>query len=246
MLLSKDISLTNDLINLFTSSDKADFLTQCELVNLESGQCIGNQNDYIQQVFFPVESIISWLKIIETDASMVMALIGNEGMLCISPLLGIPVAPCKAVVHKSGLALRIEALKLMNLIKSRPEMARILKRYIFVSFNQVMQMAACVHFHCIEERLARLLLMLKDRSQSSSFHITHESIAVLLGVRRVGVTKAAMLLHSKNLISYSRGDLVIHNIKGLECVSCICYKSDKETYDQHLNVENLKVYALQE
>jgi CRP-like cAMP-binding protein len=93
-----------------------------------------------------------------------------------------------------------------------------------------MQNAACNRFHIVEERLARLLLMIGDRAQSENFHVTQESLAQMLGVRRVGVTMAAGALQNKNLIRYSRGDLKIQDHAGLESASCICYQKDNEIY----------------
>jgi CRP-like cAMP-binding protein len=96
----------------------------------------------------------------------------------------------------------------------------------------------CNRFHLVEERLARLMLMIRDRAHSQTFYITQDLLAHMLGVRRVGVTKAALALQHKRLIGYSRGYMVIHDIKGLENEACACYKTDKETYNLMLNKHN--------
>ena len=237
MPFTKDILVTNSLIELFSTKDRIDLIARCEAVNIVFGDVIGNPHDHIQHVFFPLDSIISWLKIIDDNVALGVALIGSEGMLCVSPLLGVNITPCRAVVQKGGGALRIEVSSFMKLLINRAEMESILKRYIFVCFNQTMQTAACAHFHSIEQRLARTLLLLKDRAQSDSFHITQESLGTMLGVRRVGITKAAIVLHKKKLISYSRGELVIDNALELEAISCHCYQSDKEIYNQILKLK---------
>jgi CRP-like cAMP-binding protein len=105
-----------------------------------------------------------------------------------------------------------------------------LQRYLYISFSFLVQNSACNRFHVVEERLARLLLMIRDRAQSMSFYVTQESLARMLGVRRVGVTKAAGSLQSKMLISNSRGNLKIEDSIGLENASCSCYKADNDIY----------------
>lgn len=233
--LTKDSLVSNSLIDLFSNTDRLDLIARCEIINLVFGDVLGNPNDNIQHVYFPLKSTISWLKIIDDHIALGVALIGSEGMLCASPLLGVNVTLCRAVVQIGGEALRIEVTSLLKLLKSRPEMEDILKRYIFVSFSQLIQTAACAHLHSIEQRLARTLLMLKDRTKSHSFRITQESLGIMLGVRRVGITKSAVILNNKNFISYSRGDVIIQNSEGLESISCDCYKADREIYNKILS-----------
>jgi CRP-like cAMP-binding protein len=121
-------------------------------------------------------------------------------------------------------------------VKKCPELELKLKRYICVSFSQLVQMTVCNRFHVVEERLARLLLMIYDRKGSTAFKITQKLLAQMLGVRRVGVSKAATSLKQKTLITYKRGYVDIHDLAGLENSSCICYQTDKQTYNAMLEM----------
>lgn len=216
----------NRLLNLLIDSHRRDFVSNCELVTLHLGEVLGNPGDAVSYVYFPVEGIISCGKQMTGNPHLVVSLVGNEGMLCISLLLGSDIRTCRAVVQKAGFALRISSATFIDQIQHNPALDLILKRYAYVTYNQVMQAATCNLFHLLENRLAKLLLMFQDRSESDELHLTQEHLAKMLGVRRVGVTKAAGSLQRQNLISYIRGSVIIHNTKGLKAVACICYQED--------------------
>lgn len=235
MQSTRGVHTTNRLLAALSSKDRQLFLASCEPVELKLTDDLGQPGDHIDHAYFPTDSIISVGMPINEGAGLEVRLIGNEGMLGVPILLGVDVAPFRAVVQRAGPALRITVPSLINQLDQNPALQKILKRYLYVTISQLAQAAACVRFHVVEERLARLFLMTRDRAHSNEFHITHELLAQMLGVRRVGVTKAASSLHRKKLISYSRGDVRIHNIAGLEAASCECYRTDKEMYNRILD-----------
>jgi CRP-like cAMP-binding protein len=140
------------------------------------------------------------------------------------------ISPMHAVVQGVGPALRMDAAVFVRELEQIAELRHVLKRYLYAVIGQLAQTAACSHFHVVEARLARCLLTTQDRAHSNQFHVTHEFLACMLGVRRVGITTAATALHNRKLINYSRGDVVILDRAGLEAASCGCYEADNATY----------------
>lgn len=223
---------TNLLLTSLPSKDYRHLLKHCEIVDLMPDELLENSGEPITHTYFPIDSSIALVMPMEGGSGLEAALIGNEGMLGIALMLGVDVAPFRAVVQGAGSALRITAPSFLRELEHSLALKRQLNRYIYVLLSQLVQTATCTRFHVVLERLARLLLMIRDRAHADEFHITQEVLAKMLGVRRVGVTKAASLLQKKKLISYSRGDVRILDIAGLEAASCACYQADKATYDR--------------
>jgi len=231
---TQTVPVTNRLLAALSYKDREQLLANCEKIELVFSEVLYRAGELITHVYFPIESFISLMTPINGGAGLEVRLIGNEGMLGIALMLGVDVAPFHALVQGAGPALRITAPSFLRELEHSPALQQELKRYLYVSMSQLAQTAACNRFHVVEARLARWLLMTKDRAHSDHFHVTHELMAYMLGVRRVGITKAANSLQKQKLISYRRGDIMILDRVGLEAASCECYRADKETYERIL------------
>ena len=149
-------------------------------------------------------------------------------------VLGVPTVPLHAMVQGPGAAWRIATADFKGELVRSAALRRSLNRYIYVLMSQLAGSAACLRFHLIGPRLARWLLMSQDRAHSDSFHVTHEFLALMLGVRRVGITTAASALQRSGLIEYHRGDLTVLDRGGLEAIACGCYAADRHSYAELL------------
>jgi CRP-like cAMP-binding protein len=224
------VPATNHLLEAIPGKDRQHFLAGCEQVELVFGNVLFEPGQTIHHVYFPTDSFISLLTPIEGHGHLEVALVGNEGMYGTPLMLGINVTSLHGVVQGSGPALRMDAERFHKELVHSVALRQELNHYIHVQMLQLAQTAACNRYHVIEERIARWLLMTRDRAHSNEFYITHEYLAHMLGVRRVGITKAAGLLQQKKVISYNRGKVKIHDIVALEAASCNCYKTDNEAY----------------
>jgi CRP-like cAMP-binding protein len=234
MLSTLEIPATNLLLAALPQKDRDALLRDCETVELVFAEELHGAGEIISHVYFPIEGFISLIMPVDGNANLEVGLSGNEGMLGITLILGVDVAPFRALVQGAGSAFRISTALFRQQLAKSPALQKLLTRYLYVTITQLALTGACTRFHLVEARLARWLLMTQDRAHSNHFHITHVFLAYMLGVRRVGITRAASSLQQKKLISYQRGNITILDRAGLEAASCKCYQADKETYQKIL------------
>ncbi len=197
-------------------------------MHLELGQILCERGDRIQHAWFPIDSFVSLVAQVDDHPGLEVGMVGWEGMLGVHLALGASVAPVRALVQGAGTVRQVGARTLRAQLAESAALRRVLARYTDMVMTQLATSAACTRFHMIVPRLARWLLISQDRARSDRFQVTHEFLALMLGVRRVGITGAASILRDKGLIDYHRGALTVLDRAGLEAVACSCYASGRE------------------
>lgn len=206
----------------------------CEPVELVLAEVLCERGVPVRHVYFPVDGFISLVTQVDHHPGLEVGMVGREGMLGVHLALGVATEPLRALVQGPGLAWRIAAAPFRRELADNPAMQRSLDRYLYVLMAQLATASACLRFHLIAPRLARWLLMSQDRAHAVRFRVTHEFLAYMLGVRRVGITVAAGILQRQGLISYRRGELTVLDRPGLEAAACSCYGADRRSYSAQL------------
>ena len=234
MQVTKRNPTANHLLAALPASTLMPLLANCESVDLVFGEVLCLPGERIRHIYFPTDSFISLVAPVDGHAALEVGIIGREGMLGIGRLLGVDASPMHALVQGAGPAVRISAERFGRHLEATPALQRRLNRYLYVLISQLAQTAACTRFHVVEARLARWLSMTRDRAALDEFYLTQDFLSHMLGVRRVGVTKAARALQKRKLISYSRGVITVLDRRGLEGAACGCYLADKKIYERIL------------
>lgn len=224
-------TFSNRLLDRLSPAVRQQVIAGCEECDLTFAQVLAQPGDTMEDAYFPTGSFISLLVPMGGDDALEVSLAGNEGFYGMPLALGINRSPVKALVQGAGTAWRMGAGRFRKELTRLPALREGVDRYIHVAMSQVSQTAACTRYHVVEQRAARWLLMTADRAHSNTVPITHEFLAYMLGVRRVGITEAAMSLQRRKLISYTRGVVTILDRRGLERAACACYRTDLSAYE---------------
>jgi CRP-like cAMP-binding protein/PAS domain-containing protein len=214
----------NRLLAALPAKDYKRLLAALEPVKLTYGEVLYEPGEQMRHVYFPSDCLVSLLTVVEGHRALEVGLVGREGMVGFRIALGITTASVRSLVQATGTAVRIRSDRFLRECHRSPALQRALLHFINALMMQVTQTAACNRFHVVEARLARWLLMTRERLASGEFYLTHEFLADMLGVRRVGVTSAASSLQRRKLIRYRRGTITILDQQGLEAAACSCYR----------------------
>jgi len=223
------------LIECLPRSERKALLAVCEPIDLVMGEILIERGQPTRHAYFPIDGFISLLTEVDSSAAIEVGMVGREGMVGANLALGVTDAPLRALVQGPGSAWRVTAKDFDGQLARSAPLRQLLNRYLYVLMAQQSEAAACLRFHLIGPRLARWLLMSQDRAHADQFHVTHEFLAYMLGVRRVGVTTAAMALQRRGLITYSRGELKVLDRQGLEGAACVCYAADRQAYTDQMD-----------
>ena len=230
--MKSEISVANRVLASIPAKEYKRLKAHLEPIELKFGQVLYEPGESIRHVYFPVDCLISLLTAVDKRRTLEVGMVGNEGMAGMPFILGMGVSGVRAIVQGGGTALRMASAPFrIEFDRNRP-LQDALYRYTYALMAQVSQTAACNRFHEAEPRLARWLLMTRDRVGADEFPLTHEFLAHMLGLRREGVTEAASALKRRKLIGYTRGKIQILDVRGLKKSSCSCYQTVKDVFDR--------------
>ena len=226
--------LSNQLLAALPEAEFKRWLPLLEPIDLALGQVLYESGAAMTYVYFPTNAIVSLLYVLENGASAEIAVVGFEGLVGISIFMGGGSTPSRAVVQSAGAGYRMRADFMKEEFERSGPVVHLLLRYTQALITQMAQTAVCNRHHSLDQQLCRWLLLSLDRLQSNQLVMTQELIANMLGVRREGVTEAALKLQKAGLISYARGRINVIDRSGLEGRTCECYDVVKKEYDRLL------------
>lgn len=224
----------NHLLEVLLHNEYDRLFPNLEYVKLQLGDVLNESGELLKYVYFPIDSIISMLYVLEDGASAEIAIVGNEGILGVSLFMGGETTTSRAIVQSAGYAYKLKTHFLKNEFNRAGPFMSLLLRYTQALITQMSQTAVCNRHHSIEQQLCRWLLLSLDRLTSDELSMTQELIANMLGVRREGVTEAAGKLQRAGLIDYKRGTIKVLDRPALEKRVCECYQIVKDEFDRLL------------
>jgi CRP-like cAMP-binding protein len=227
---AKPEGIANDVLRALPAPAYRALRASMDPVELTFGDILYEQGETIRDVYFPDDSLVSLLTVVDGRSALEVGLVGYEGMVGIPLALGNDVSRMRALVQGGGRALRLDRASFRRNFRRTPALQSTLYRYLDSLMGQITRTAACNRFHRVEARLARWLLMTSDRVRSTQFRLTHEFLSHMLGVRRTGVTEAASALQRRKLIAYARGRITILDRRGLQATACGCYAALRSSH----------------
>ena len=232
MLGAKKVVVPNRILGALPRKEYQKLLPTLEPVNLSFGEILYESQTQIRHVYFPNDCFVSMLTTVDTGRAAEVGLIGSEGMIGVPMALGVAVSPFRAVVQGGGTAMRLKTGDFRRSFSKSAALKREVFLFTHLLMIQIAQTAACNRFHVVAQRMARWMLMTRDRVNSNEFRITQEFLALMLGVRRVGVSVEMSALRDRKVLAYRRGIITILDQGGLVAAACGCYKTVKDTYSR--------------
>jgi CRP-like cAMP-binding protein len=224
----------NQILDALPATERERLFPHLKLVPMPLGMVLYESGDTLRHIYFPANSIVSLLYVLEDGASAEIAVVGNEGAIGVALFMGGETTPNRAIVQSAGFAYRLTGKRLKQEFNRHGQMLHVLLRYTQSLITQMAQTAVCNRHHSVDQQLCRWLLLSLDRLSSNQLKMTQELIANMLGVRREGVTEAAGKLQKRGVIRYSRGEITVLNRPELEQLSCECYAVVKKETDRLL------------
>lgn len=225
---------TNRLLTLLSDEDYERIRPHLKKVVLEYKAPLYEALRPIEHAYFPIDGVASLVLTMRDGSGVEVGTIGNEGLVGIPIILGVPQAPSTVYVQVPGIALEMDARLFRAELEHSLTLRTIALGYVHAFFNQVAQSAACAHLHQLEQRCARWLLMTRDRMPSDEFLLTQEFLGMMLGVRRSSVSQAMKTLQEAGIVRYRRGHVTILDLKALQELACECYEVSKQEFDHLL------------
>jgi CRP-like cAMP-binding protein len=222
----------NALLKALPEATKQRLFPQLKIIKLPLGKVIYEAGQNLENVYFPIDSIVSLLNVLEDGASAEISVVGNEGLVGIAVFMGGESTINRAIVQSAGRAYKLSASILFDEFNDNQNLRELLLRYTQALMAQMAQTAICNRHHSIDQQLCRWLLLSLDRLASNNLSMTQELIANMLGVRREGVTEAAGKLQKLGVINYKRGQITVTNRQKLETLCCECYAVVKTETDR--------------
>ena len=216
-------AIQNALLASLPRSEYLKLLPALSPLALKFGDVLYEPGAAIREVYFPDSCLVSLLSVVDDHLALEVGMVGREGMVGSLLALGIAISPVRALVQGAGPAQCMQAGRFVKAISESNRLRQGVHAYVHSLMGQISRTAGCNQFHPIAARLARWLLMTRDRLASAEFRMTQAFLSDMLGVRRVGVTEAASALKRKGLIEYSRGSIRILDHRGLQAAACSCY-----------------------